>query len=1480
MIKLRLFLALLLIFTAFITTSQASIDSTEVILEELQSESCLDNNQALGDLDQKVAYINGLYEKVLSESRFSDVIDANVTVDLPRGIKKTIGGRDYVVLVDTIHVTPKGAWINVYCVLELPWNGNRVYFSADHIELTPGGLTGAFNLSLVKEIPIPFGKNTLTILADNSATYVKFACDGFQSFGFKARYDFSPDILIPEDSNGTVNKNGKVSATFAVQGTDLSDIVAQVSINPFQVKGLDGFGFYVSEAILDLSDLNNPTGIKFPNDYQPVLDSYGVPALWQGFYMHDLTVKIPNKFKGKDLPRTEIGVQDLIVDHQGVTGLFFGKGLIPIEKGDLGGWSFSLDSLGVRILVNQLVGVGFNGQLRIPIMKNDEQLAYDGSIEINSNYHFGVTTQSQIEFPLWAAKVELDSGSTVQVDVDGDDFRPKAILTGKISITVSFGKDKGSGSSVPGISFEKLTVQTVSPYLSAERFSLDNIGGGGSTVSKFPITLNSIGWVTEGDKVGVSIDIAVHFTKSEDKGFSGEAALRVMGKMLDDGVHKSWQFDNVYLDKIKIDIDNDAFKLKGELDIYRQDPIYGEGFKGTIDASFKPGIDLGVTAQFGNVNGFRYWYVDAHLVLPTGIPIFTGVGIYGFVGGAYYKMRQDMSSASAPEPGASINKTDGSDQAGVSLSGAAYIPDDNVGLGIKAGVIVGLMPDAEPVNGDVTFEIQFNSSGGVNLIGFYGNVYIMTPMTKRDGTSPIHAAFGMYFDIPNSILHAQMEIYVNAGAVKGSGQDGIAGWCVLHFSPQTWYVYVGTPDNRIGISLFDALKVGGYFMVGTEIPGFPPPPKEVSDILGVSPESLDMMRDENALKSGGGFAFGASLQFDTGEKTFLIFYGHFNAGIGFDIMLKNYGNNVHCAGQTEPLGMHGWYASGQLYAYVEGEIGLTVKVFGKHENLQILSLGVAAIIQGKLPNPTWMQAMVGGRYSVLGGLVSGHCSFKLTIGKQCEIVGGNILSTVQVIQDLTPAEGTANVNVFNSPQATFNIPIEKTFELQDYDGSTRYFRARMDFMKVLDDTHLQDGKIEGNTTHDVYVFDTHDILPPLKTIKLQVQVVFEEYTNNAWNPVFVDGQIQTEFKEVSFKTGAAPDNIPHSNIAYSYPILGQFNYLKNEHPQGYINLIKGQPYLFDSDGGQWKYESRVTPIGSDSPIKFSLSYDAASKQVNYSMPQTIQNGQLYLFQLMRVPAQANVAIDANVSTTANTTKSDAGDMTVQTKTAQGTRTNLQEKEIFNSNFKTSLYSSFPEKMKKFNYSDGATWPISNGVHELTTTLTGDELFDKFELDGTTNVQPLVAFRALLGDTYYQKSISPMVYDSYPLNGNIYISDWRNPNDNSNMGVPPVKGIFIGQSDHNRMVSDGDVQGGNASGFSGYCSIVYFQVYYYYMDYYELKQKCANVAFGQGSNQRMDKLINGQFPSIQPGKYDMEISYVMPGTGEVSSTYKVVINLRN
>src|SRR5690606_9796254 len=382
---------------------------------------------------------------------------------------------------------------------------------------------------------------------------------------------------------------------------------------------------------------------------------------------------------------------------------------------------------------------------------------------------------------------------------------------------------------------------------------------------------------------------------------------------------------------------------------------------------------------------------------------------------------------------------------------------------------------------EVFFEIAFFKGGGVRYIAFGGNGTLITPgldtkveklasnaekmaSVVGDSDAPegnmqggdthsLDAIFGpaseikaalaarvfIEYDFENTTLHGNFEVFINVagGVIRGIGKNNRAGWAVLHFAPHEWYIYVGTPDDRIGISVGVGsirAEATSYFMVGTKILGRPPPPPEVSRILGGM--DLDYMKDLNAIGTGAGFAFGAALSISTGDLTFLMFYARLDAGAGFDIMIKDYGD-TRCEGKNERIGINGWYANGQAYAYFEGRIGIRIKVFGFSKKIPILSIGAAAVLQAKLPNPFWMRGVVGGYFSVLGGAVRGECKFQVTIGNECKIIrdANAVLDDIKIIADLTPANKETHVNVFTSPQALFSLPVEKTFEI--YDEVTR-----------------------------------------------------------------------------------------------------------------------------------------------------------------------------------------------------------------------------------------------------------------------------------------------------------------------------------------------------------------------------------------------------------------------------------------------------------
>lgn len=1463
---------------------------------------------------QKIQFASSILAKVRTAQNFIKTIDASSKFELPVGISKSIGGINYDVAIYAVRLKPLYAELDMVMQIEIPQNGKQLTFMAKGIKLSnQGGIVGDATLQLVGDYGINFNGDKIQLILKGGTkeelggTYAKIDCDGFKEIGIDANVVFSRDLLLPENLNGTIQPDVRVTTSFKSIIANWNDLLVQVSLPNFQVKGLTGFGFTVDQAVFDFSDLRNSPSVVFPKGYTSSQMLPDNQNLWRGFYVRQLSVRLPQQFKNKDNARTSLSAYNMIIDQQGVSGLFEGKKLIALDKGDMSGWAFSLDSLGIELQANQLVQAGFNGGIVIPISGGQKSFDYKAIISNDDNYLFNVIAKSDMSFPMFqAAKVEIYKGSSLEVRVLNGTFLPKANLHGRMNVQGKL-SDGGQGVELADIRFENLQIQSVKPFIQVGTFSFGSEALQ-QKMAGFPVSISEIGLRNITDKeLGLDFKLKLNLVGESNGAFAADAGLTVVGNMGTEGGAQSWRFKTVEVREIGVDINGGAFKFKGRLIFYRNDIAYGDGFNGIIDAEFASMVKVKASAIFGNVKGMRYWYADAMINFSPGILIFPGVGINGFGGGAYFKMKMDNSGK-----GSALGKT---------ASGIVYVPAENAGLGLKATVSISSNPKEEAFNVDATFEISFYERGGVRYMAFMGNAFIATGAldnvlgkiqastgklldvvkkaeasaskgllasgqadnatieavhgtTESEGKrGAISAKVFISFDFENSVLHGNFKVGIDVATVITGG-----GEAVLHFAPQEWYVYIGTPENRfnlgIGIGSIRA-QADSYFMVGTKILGSPPPPEAVSRILGGI--NLDYMKDLNEIGTGAGFAFGSSFSINTGKMTFLIFYAKFEAGLGFDLMLKNYGD-VRCEGNSDRIGINGWYANGQIYAYLEGAVGIKVDLFFVKGDFEILSIGAAAILQAQFPNPFWMQGTVGGKFNILGGLVSGSCSFQVTLGSKCKLVQKqeNVLSNIRVISQMTPAEGEKEVNVFNAPQAVFNMPVNKVFNVSDKDiGKTfqRSFRIKLEQFKFTSDGKDIVGAMQWNDAQDVVAFNSVDILPPKKEIKGLVEVSFEESKNGVWTQAVFDGKRVTEKLEITFTTGTAPDYIPHSNIEYTYPVIGQLNYYKDETREGYIKLKQGQPYLFEP-AAEWNQVGRFTSA-SGKKSDFGFAYNAGL--VTFSTPSDLQTNQPYAFELLNVPKQAAGAVDRNVSEQKNkvVVGNENTDTEIKTKKAEGSLTDLEEKAIFTAQIRSSKYSTLEQKISAQKLS--TTFRVLRilwRVHNLKTSFTTDEPFDKIELYGNSLTQnkPLITFEADLSDNrYYDQQLYPLIYEGYPLDGNITITH-RNATE---LGVPPIRALRIIQSPDNFEMKQADPSSSFAPAEQYYW---YDLPYYMSYDFAEIQNKVANRYLSQTTKYpRMEKILWSQFPIMLKGTYKVNVQYTLPAKQSVNSFKQIVLD---
>lgn len=1436
---------------------------------------------------EKRAYAQTLLDKVKSAERFLESLDALSEVELPVGINKAGGAVDYSILVDRMTFNTKGAMMEVYVSLALPQSGERIAFNGKIPLSAQGGIAGTAKVLLVGDHYIKMGSTLLTIKGTNN-TYVEFDCNGFKGVSLECEVQFSRDLIIPEDANGVQKPEPeRVKVNFTVYAQSLNDLMVGINIPAFQIKGLNGFGITVTNAFMDWSDLANPPGLAFPEGYvSPFLEA-GQPKLWQGFYLQRLEVRLPPSFTKNrtDKTRITLGVEQMILDDQGFTGKVFADHLV--EAGDMSGWSYSLDHLGLELVTNQVKGFEIAGNITIPKLKNKKdsgptKLGYLASRDAGGNYLFSITIKNELTLPFLVADLNLTSGSSITVKEKNNKFYPSATLNGMLAINAL---SKGPKASLTGIRFEGLTISSESPTFDIKSVSFGSEGSS-SSVSKFPLAITNIGVKKDGTRIGLSADVTINIGGGDEEGFGGTAGLIVWGKrdvtpILDaEGNVIGQDQDDLKFDKVEITAIGVSFSKPGVVEIagmirfFDEDPTYGEGFKGSLSGKIQT-ISLNAEALFGKTDKFRYWYVDALVGFETGIPLAPGFSAYGFGGGFFSKLKQS---------------TEGGSELGRSASGVMYVPDENT-IGIKAMVKFGATASQAPYNGDVTLEVMLNRYGGINSVTFTGNVRVMTAPIPGDIVAQVkemvpsavggktldkfmdmmqgqvYGSVKIMFDNVNDIFHANMEIYANVagGLVRGVGSGNKAGWAVMHFSKDEWYFLIGTPDQPIGLEILRMLKVQSYFMLGKNLPGSPPPPKQVSEILGGM--DLDYMRDLNACESGFGFAFGMNISFDTGDLTFLMFYARFAAGIGTDIMIKKYGSEYHCVGSTEPIGINGWYANGQAYAYVQGKIGIKVKLRFYKGNFDILSIGAAAVLQAKGPNPFWMRGIVGGYYRILGGLVKGTCKFEVTIGKDCQIVGNsNPLEDVDIIAQLSPTKGTSNVDVFNAPQVAFNIPIGEVFEITDIENRQRSFRGKLVEFSVKDGSNPVQGTLRWNDDNDVLAFDSRDVLPPQKEMKAFVKITFEELVSGRWVTVVFDGKEVEETGETTFTTGDAPDHIPAENVAISYPLVGQYNFYPKEYGQGFIQLKKGQPYLF-TPGPEWIQSLHMTNVAAGSYAETTVSYDAEKVRVNFAIPPTgIQNDKMYSLAILNIPKSTGV-VDQNVTNVETELKGAGDDATLTTKKIEGDLALRDAKTVYSAPFRTSQFNTFRDKFTAIKMGNTMRVPTPAGdMAELNAYIQGSELMDQYELSGKDGYAPLLQSDAILTDNpWYNNRVYPLVYDGYPLQGA------TTTRDTTVFGMPPVRSIFFNQFGTSPELTD---EGAEVSAVALSSELHYDLMRPMYQDYRATQQKVANYVVDRPDrmNARYEKLLVEVFPFYKSGKYPVRIKYVIPGINKNTSTY--------
>lgn len=1469
---------------------------------EYDNSSLIPRLPGMGSLEIDLPDADSLME-FIENGRTVATMNPDIPIGLPLGIDRNLAGERIIIAVVAASFNAERA--TLAAAINIPLYGLKdLIDTVNHTGITnlslgaadvcfaPGGLAGVSmgTLFLPKDVEYYFAQNqrikfsgsrvdlTTGVVAD-SGCYVSWDCDGFRALNIKGAIHFDSTMLVSEGISGNPNPEKPVEARFGFQVRQTGNWIAELDFDKFQIPGIEGWGFHVKQASLDFSDLSNPSGMVFPANYQGDRS-----VLWTGIHLKELQVLLPKEFDKKEesenesndpnrsdaandlanIPlngggssdttsqsnnafakRTSFSVRNLLIDPSGISGSLTASNLLSLQQGNLDGWGFSIDSIGVELASNSFSRGGFLGNLVSPI--SPDTLKYSSILSQTANggglrYEFRVQPEDTISVPMWVAKMNLLPTSTVSIAYDTSGFRPSMNLNGNISIDGKVGE-------IPvtfvGMHFQQLQVQTKAPFVSCNSFSFASPQ---KKMAGFPISINNISigeqethgmWSwddTEGPRTALNFSVNVAFT-GEESTLEGRTDLAILARLdlgdldrdEDEEDPNPDKFDfpsmvltGVDLKTISMDCEVAGNGLKGFISFYAKDSIYGTGFIGGIELSVKEMCTAKAILCVGSVeidgpdNVHEYWYADLSARFTPGIPVYSGLELFGGGGGVSY----GVNFAEIPPPGAPIEAKEPPPfpTPGSTLSAIRLVPNKDAGFGLKLTIMFGSTGGGQVYNADVTVSGIFSQSGGLLSMGLEGNAYFVTNPIDRSFKG-VQASMNLQFDVPNVTLTGLFSVMINIPmTMTGRLPGNIAGNAYLYAGPDKWQILVGAPDipSRVGIKVANMFDFNGYLMAGQQLPPPPSPPAIIETILGPG----TIVRSPG-ISSGTGLAFGAAFIPPKFDEKYLIFSAKLDAEIGFDMNMFDYGA-TSCDGgaESQPLGINGWYATGSAYAYFIGTIGIDVDFWGEIQTFKIIDVNAAALLQSGFPNPAWMKGVIGGNYEILGGLVKGNCRYEIMIGEKCEPPQESPLAGMKMIGDINPLASTTDVDCGIAPTAAFNVDIDVPFVLtkNNADGSqtNESFRFVLEFFTLKKGSTTITTSLSKSTDHSRAMISPSALLLPYTQYTLSLKVKAEKFVNGSWvDAKRANNSVISESLTLTFTTGPLPDKIRAEDVQYSLPLHKQRYFAQNSCDNGFIQLKYNMGYLFSSapaSGYQRQYFARFIPA-SGTPVESAVNWISSSNRVNFVMPQLASN-KIYKVQIIHRDtriAGSGSSLGAqlvgglamqNVSTQfANIARNNAQ---IRNRTLTGSSGIANNEYLYYEySFRTGMYSTLADKVNAL--SAIATVYEGDSQYEiLALKLSGPEILEKFEVEGFTYMNGLsqqvfriLDFTDMYSTSWHTTHIRPVIYDlNTRLVNNNYTTRRLIRSSPDLYGIPPSK-IIVGNSLANPL-SDSEINPGMVS----------------------------------------------------------------------------------
>lgn len=1036
--------------------------------------------------------INWIEGETNQEIDYDPATGAVMPVKVPLGLNFPSG--DQLAITEMVFRADKSEFNLVAAKTTPPdWGATQlVGFKAINIEFHPDSPEfPPERMELLEDITIGNinGKITFTFKAptiDNPGCYIEWDELGFSGYGVELDANFTREWLIPLPDDGT----SKAKANLVATGSAWGDLVLIGNLDESVISstipdpdsgvptdsGAHDFIILADNISYDWSDLANAPAIEFPPIYAGETTN-----LFRGFHMEELTVKFsPNKMNTPEGDPIEISINDMIIDDTGITLEAEIENLVVFGDAEVGDMAASIDRIYLEILSSSFVEAGVEGRIAIPVSDGnsmDDSLAYSALFNVpldpaeNKNFQITLTPDQPIEAQLLNGTMNLEETSnlsgyfdkdkkTFTMDLNGDFTWEDAEIgpVNEINLEIGFegvGFDYDSSLASNKLTFDSGNWSFASPQ---------------KMMANFPVTIDNIEYnemTTTGNQLlhgKLNFDVIFNLSKKIGGMTTLGAEVAINDESGSGGKKFAPEFIGGVIDSIAIQADMAAVKIKGAIGFRNNDPVFGDGFIGTLNAEFKgPGIKVGALAEFGNTtylhpSRYRYWRVEAEATFPApGITFLPGMAFRGFGGGAFKNM----------EP---------------TLSGSTYtFTPKHSSLGFRAQAVMATTPKEETFNADVGLLGTFSGSGGITYIGFTGDFYVGAGFDKRD-KAKVDGTLTVDYDFPQKHFNLSASVNVNAPPITTPSPMSL----VLDINGKTnnWYFKFGEPANLNTVNVF-GVSLYEYLMFGNDIPypgGFTNTFKtNYYNAVGAYPGGAATGGVGSNTASGKGFALGIGFMFDKSGEKELTDYNNgnkkhvlsYNLSAGAELHLS-YMEYLGGCGGFSPVGINGWRAKGSLGMY--GLAAAGVKKYKRNGdvrwNTTIASIAAGAWITGEFPNPYYVAGAIDGTITVFD-LISFSFHKDFEKGTSCGNGGAGTGAPV-TLGDAAAEQENALIQYVH-PENSFNFPTDEPLAVkyglnpnevfdvseQQGNGTVEMRTFKMEVLKILqiknDDTGAWSG---------------------------------------------------------------------------------------------------------------------------------------------------------------------------------------------------------------------------------------------------------------------------------------------------------------------------------------------------------------------------------------------------------------------------------------